>query len=129
MYKYTQHSEELPFVGTECGRTMARRRSGRKEDLGEYYWCCKRYKKGRYGPVPKDACTNGIRIGDKEPEEMFIREWNRLVDNKEEVENRKPKNILEKYRKEELLRLLKEKGKIEKFDYRLMIKVLNYIES
>lgn len=75
--KYHQHSKELPLSGKlickNCGHTLVRRESKRNIDKGEYYWCYKRYRAGRYSPVEPEICCNGIRIKDAVPVEMFIK--------------------------------------------------------
>ncbi|MPQ43830.1 recombinase family protein [Clostridium tarantellae] len=132
MYKYHQHSEMLPFSGKmfciHCGKVMVRKQSKRKEDKGEYYWCCKRYREGRCKPVPKDACTNGIRIKDKEPEQIFIKAWNELVKNKAWQKILSNRTILQQYKLEQLTKLIEDHGKINKMTYELMLKTLDYIE-
>lgn len=132
MNKYHQHSEKLPFSGklicSQCGHTLVRRESQRKKDKGEYYWCCKRYRAGRYGPSGANLCCNGVRIKDAVPEEIFIKAWNELVENKEWQHTASDREPLEKYRLVELIRLTKSEGIISKMPYELMLKTLNYIK-
>jgi len=131
MNKYHQHSKELPFSGKlickHCGHILVRREFNRTKDKGEYYWCCKRYRAGRYSPVESEVCCNGIRIKDVVPAEMFITVWNQLVENQEWQHITSAKGVLEKYRLDELIRLTKSVGIINKMSYGLMLKTLSRI--
>lgn len=132
MYKYHQHSERFPFLGKmvckECGHCLVRRQSKRSMDEGAYYWCCKKYRQGRYKAITSKDCTNGIRLKDSLPEEIFIESWNRLIENKEWRYMLRPKNELEQYRVKELITLVEEVGKIKNVEYELVLSTLDYIE-
>jgi hypothetical protein len=132
MNKYHQHSEDIPFSGklicSQCGHTLVRRESKRTKDKGEYYWCCKRYRVGRYKPAGANSCCNGIRIKTAVPEEIFIKAWNEVVENKEWQQITSDRDILEKYRLDELIRLTKSVGIFDKIPYKRMLKTLNYIK-
>ncbi|MCB2312338.1 zinc ribbon domain-containing protein [Clostridium tagluense] len=132
MNKYHQHSRELSFYGKVickyCGHTLVRRESNRTKDKGDYYWCCKRYRAGRYSPVEPESCCNGIRINDAAPAEMFIKVWDQLVENKEWQRSTNGKGVLEKYRLAELIRLKNSMGIIDKMAYVLMLKTLGNIK-
>jgi site-specific DNA recombinase len=132
MNKYHQHSKELPFSGKlickHCGHILIRRESERTKDKGEYYWCCKRFRAGRYSPVEPGMCCNGIRIKDTVPVEMFIKAWNQLVENEEWQHSKSDKGVLEKYRLAELIRLKNSMGIIDKMPYELLLKTLDHIK-
>lgn len=130
--KFYGENEKLMFSARMfcrvCGNNLMRRKSKRKEDMGEYYWGCKKYRMGRYKEIGPDDCNNGIRIKEALLEEVFVRAWNQLVEDRGWENEVKPKDVLEKYRVAELIKLTNEIGKIEKLTYELVLKTLDYIE-
>ncbi|HEX3017159.1 MAG TPA: recombinase family protein [Caproicibacter sp.] len=137
MSRYHFHSEQLPMSGkiicAECGRPLVRRQSKRLAEMGEYYWCCPKYREGRFTPNGPDTCCNDLRIPDALPEQMFIQAWNRLVD---EYDRYLPElqqaangsDLLKSYRAKELMRLVEQTGHIDSMPYELMLKTLSHIE-
>lgn len=132
MNKYHWHSKELPFSGKlickHCGHTLIRRESERTKDKGEYYWCCNRYRAGRYSPVEPGMCCNGMRMKDDVPVEMFIKAWNQLVENEDWQHITSVKDVLEKYRLAELITLKNSMGIMDRMPYELMLKTLDHIK-
>lgn len=132
MNKYHQHSKKLPFSGKlickHCGHTLVRRESKSIKEKGKYYWCCKRFRAGKYETVGENACCNGIKIRDAVPMEVVIKAWNQLVENTKLQQTISDENTLEKYRLVELIRLTKSVGVIDKMPYELMLKTLDHIK-
>jgi len=59
---------------------------------------------------------------------MFIKAWNKLVENQEWQKSTSGKGVIEKYRLADLIRLKNSVGIIDKMSYELMLKTLDHME-
>lgn len=134
---YHRHCEEFPLSAkvtcSHCGHTFVLRESMRSKDLGQKYWICKNFREGRYSPRSNDNCDNGTRIAADVPEKAFISAWNSLVDEYESYLQEWQQVILvgdelQRYRAKEIIRIVKNIGKIDTMPYELMLKTLDHIE-
>ena len=123
------HSERLPMTSKmtcrHCGCTFVRREYSKKELLHQKYWCCGSfYKKGW------ERKRDNINLSDDRTTSLFVEAWNYLVEYQQDIdlEAKDDESVLEKYRKEQLMLLMQQYGRITEFDYPLMLQTVDHIE-
>jgi len=94
-----------------------------------------RYRaKHRKLPQKRQMLCTDIEIPAKAPERAFVKAWNQLISHRQRYlaslkhTITKTDDLLLRYRAEELYRLLEGGGRLERFDYTLSLKVLDYVE-
>lgn len=86
--------------------------------------------RAKHRKLPKEQqmlCTD-IQIPVGVPEKALVRAWNRIVSQGLQSTAAESEDTLMQYRANEMVRLISEVGRIEAFDYELLLKVLDHIE-
>lgn len=83
---------------------------------------------------PRQMICSDIRIPFTYPQKVFVRAWNQLVSKKTRYQPilqrtiETTENALTRYRAKEMIGLLDSVGRLDGFDYPLMLRTLNFIE-
>ncbi len=81
-------------------------------------------------PVERQMLCTDIQIDAGEPEKAFIAAWNQLVESYESyVPVCEDSDALLRYRAADMCELIKETGRIEQVDYRLVFRTLDHIRA
>lgn len=84
--------------------------------------------KHRKLPKPRQMLCTDVQIDIGKPEQAFVEAWNTLVEDQDCCAISEKDNVLNKYRKHELARLLRKYGKLNEMPFGLMLQTLDYIE-
>lgn len=127
---YSHRPETNPFAGKvicgTCNQAFTRKGWKTRNEYRKVWQCQERYKvKGVQG------CTNR-HIDEEVLKEVFIRSWNSLLDNREEIKARWERfaefgNPLEQYRAVQFADITENTEPIESFDSGFMLKTLDHI--
>lgn len=140
-----KQSERYPFtnmlVCTYCGKIYGNYTSaGHNRELQNWYRCKSRRDHTAvevpgmmYTPPWQMICLD-IRIPFTYPQKVFVRAWNQQVSKKARYQPilqrtiEATDNALTRYRAKEMIDLLDSVGRLDGFDYALMLRALDFIE-
>lgn len=140
-----KQSERYPFtnmlVCTYCGKIYGNYTSvGHNRELQNWYRCKSRRDHtavevpGMMYTPPRQMICSDIRIPFTYPQKVFVRAWNQQVSKKARYQPilqrtiEATDNALTRYRAKEMIDLLDSVGRLDGFDYALMLRALDFIE-